>query len=269
MVTAAPAGGDTLWRVNSGGRTGDTSRPSLGYLLADVQADSRERLLRVAMRLMASQGIATTTLKQISDAAGNRNKSAVGYHFNSKEGLVAAVLKRLRDDLAPAYRQTLDKLESTIREGGRLDCHYVVWCLLTPVFKLSFGTAYGPDALKILARIMHDPLDSVDADIRREGQDLRERAFGVLRHALPEKSPAWLDLTFQHALMATVNGLALQHAYVNRYRGRWDDDDVVHILLSYVDYVAGGLMGPAAIESVLTPEDIDRWAANIGLLQHP
>jgi AcrR family transcriptional regulator len=255
--------------VDSGGPTGDTPRQSWGYLLADVQADSRERLLRVAMRLMASQGITATTLKQISDAAGNRNKSAVGYHFNSKEGLVAAVLKRLRDDLAPAYRVTLDRLESTISEGKQLDCHYVVWSLLTPVFKLSFGTVYGPDALKILARIMHDPLDAVDADIRSEGRNLRERAFAVLRHVLPEKSPAWLDLTFQHAVMATVNGLAVQHAYVNRYRGRWDNDDVVQILLWYVDYVAGGLMGPAEIETVLTPEDIDRWAADIGLLQHP
>jgi AcrR family transcriptional regulator len=255
--------------VNSGGLTDDTPGPSLGYLLADVQADSRERLLRVAMRLIASQGTAATTLKQISDAAGNRNKSAVGYYFNSKEGLVAAVVKRLREDLAPAYRETLDELESTIREGRQLDCHYVVWSLLTPVFKLSFGTVYGPDALKILARIMHDPLDNVDGDIRSEGVELRERAFGVLRHVLPEKSPAWLDLTFQHAVMATVNGLALQHAYVNRYRGRWNDDDVVQILLWYVDYVAGGLLGPGAIETVLTPEDIDRWAADIGLLQHP
>jgi AcrR family transcriptional regulator len=221
------------------------------------------------MRLMASQGIAATSLKQISDAAGNRNKSAVGYYFNSKEGLVAAVLQRLCDDLAPAYREILDKLESTIREGRQLDCHHVVWSLLTPVFKLSFGIVYGPDALKILARIMHDPLDGVDADIRGEGRDLRERAFGVLRHVLPEKPPAWLDLTFQHAVMATVNGLAIQHAYVNRYRGRWDDDDVVQILLWYVDYVAGGLMAPGAIESVLTPEDIDRWAADIGLLQRP
>jgi AcrR family transcriptional regulator len=221
------------------------------------------------MRLMASQGIAATSLKQISAAAGNRNKSAVGYHFNSKEGLVAAVLKRLRDDLAPPYHETLGKLESTISDGKQLDCHYVVWSLLTPVFRLSFGTVYGPDALKMLARIMHDPLDGIDADIRSEGHNLRERAFGVLRQVLPEKSPAWLDLTFQHAVMATVNGLAVQHAYVNRYRGRWDDNDIVQILLWYVDYVAGGLMGAGAIESVLTPEDIDRWAVDIGLLQHP
>jgi AcrR family transcriptional regulator len=54
---------------------------------------TRERLLDAAERLIAVQG-AAVPLRQIALAAGQRNNSAISYHFGSRDALVDAVWDR-------------------------------------------------------------------------------------------------------------------------------------------------------------------------------
>src|SRR5881394_607948 len=52
---------------------------------------TRIRILEAAEQLFAEFGIEGVSLRQIAAAAGQRNTSAVAYHFGSKAGLVAAL----------------------------------------------------------------------------------------------------------------------------------------------------------------------------------
>jgi len=54
---------------------------------------NRDRILREAGRLFAERGVAAVSLNEINAAAGQRNTSAVHYHFGGKDGLVDAVLE--------------------------------------------------------------------------------------------------------------------------------------------------------------------------------
>src|SRR3954452_13580700 len=54
--------------------------------------DTRARLLAEAERLFATAGVHQTTTRQIVEAAGQRNVSAVTYHFGSRDALLAAIL---------------------------------------------------------------------------------------------------------------------------------------------------------------------------------
>src|SRR5262245_22442952 len=56
--------------------------------------DGRTKLLDTAERLFAERGITGVSLREITEAAGQRNASVVQYHFGSRAGLVAAVLDR-------------------------------------------------------------------------------------------------------------------------------------------------------------------------------
>ena len=56
--------------------------------------DGRERLLDTAERLFAERGITGVSLREITEAAGQRNASVVQYHFGSRAGLVAAIVER-------------------------------------------------------------------------------------------------------------------------------------------------------------------------------
>ncbi len=47
-----------------------------------------------AERLYAERGFAGVSIRQISDAAGQRNKSVVQYHFSSRDELIKAIIAR-------------------------------------------------------------------------------------------------------------------------------------------------------------------------------
>ncbi|WP_109507030.1 TetR family transcriptional regulator [Nocardioides speluncae] len=58
-----------------------------------TRPDAREELLLAAERLVAERGI-SVSLREVAAAAGQRNNSAVAYHFGSKDDLVAAIVAR-------------------------------------------------------------------------------------------------------------------------------------------------------------------------------
>jgi AcrR family transcriptional regulator len=55
---------------------------------------TRERLLDEAEQLFARNGVQGVATRQIVEAAGQRNPSAVSYHFGSRQGLLLAILAR-------------------------------------------------------------------------------------------------------------------------------------------------------------------------------
>jgi AcrR family transcriptional regulator len=61
-----------------------------------VKEDTRERLLDAAQELFAQTGSWTTPLARVVRAAGQRNQSAIQYHFGSREELIYALIERDR-----------------------------------------------------------------------------------------------------------------------------------------------------------------------------
>lgn len=57
-----------------------------------VRSDAAEHLKAVALKLFAERGIDGVTVRQIAEAAGQKNHAAVGYHFGSKEELVRELI---------------------------------------------------------------------------------------------------------------------------------------------------------------------------------
>lgn len=53
---------------------------------------AREALIAVAERLFAERGVDAVTVRDVVKAAGQRNSSAVQYHFGNKAGLLRAIL---------------------------------------------------------------------------------------------------------------------------------------------------------------------------------
>lgn len=65
------------------------------------RTEAPDQLKVAALKLFAEHGIDGVTVRQIAEAAGQRNHAAVGYHFRSKEDLVRELIvdgARLIDD---------------------------------------------------------------------------------------------------------------------------------------------------------------------------
>jgi AcrR family transcriptional regulator len=79
----------------------DSSRP-----------EPADMIKQAALRLFSEHGVDGVTVRQIAEAAGQKNHAAVGYHFGSKEELVRAVIihgARLIDEVRNAM---LDEMEA-------------------------------------------------------------------------------------------------------------------------------------------------------------
>lgn len=75
-------------------------------------SDTRERLVTVAEELMAERGVDAVELNDIRLAAGQRNRSAVNYHFGNRAGLVQAIRQRHGERINDERNRILDDLEA-------------------------------------------------------------------------------------------------------------------------------------------------------------
>ncbi len=56
--------------------------------------DTKDRLLDAAQRLFARDGVQGARIREINELAGQRNPSALHYHFGSRMAVVEAILLR-------------------------------------------------------------------------------------------------------------------------------------------------------------------------------
>lgn len=59
--------------------------------MSHMVEDARTKILLAAERLFAERGVEHVSMRQIGERAGQRNNSAVQYHFGDKSGLIQAL----------------------------------------------------------------------------------------------------------------------------------------------------------------------------------
>ena len=91
--------------------------------------DSRERLILAAERLFAERGINGVSLRELNQAAGQKNVSGVQYHFGTKGDLLAAVFAR-RQPAIEARRQAM--LAEMKADGTMSDLRLVLGAMVVP-----------------------------------------------------------------------------------------------------------------------------------------
>ena len=77
---------------------------------ADRAGATRDVILATAERLFAEHGVFGVSNRQISEAAGQGNNAAVGYHFGTKTDLVRAIARRHTDQIEQVRVRMLAEL---------------------------------------------------------------------------------------------------------------------------------------------------------------
>ena len=145
---------------------------------AEQVAETRARLLRAGERLFAERGIHQVRLREINALAGQRNSSALHYHFGSRDGLVEAILSEHQTAMDRKVRPALDGLvagpgEPTVR---------AVVAIWVDALTAQLQTESGRDFLRLLPQI----LDTVNRTVR-EGAVLRDSAASARTFALLDR----------------------------------------------------------------------------------
>jgi AcrR family transcriptional regulator len=102
--------------------------------------------VREAERLFARRGLYEVTTREILEAAGQRNVSALTYHFGSRDGVLDAILIRHGDPTDLARGELLAKCG---RDAASRD---LVAALVVP-YAAHLATPDGRDYLRIVAQL--------------------------------------------------------------------------------------------------------------------
>lgn len=116
---------------------------------------TRARLLRAGEKLFARHGIDRVPLRELYEEAGQRNSSALHYHFGSREGLLAAIREHHLAAIEAHRRQLLDALDEP-QEPPPDRVAAITHALAAPLLD-ELDTPSGRDFLRIVPMLMERP----------------------------------------------------------------------------------------------------------------
>lgn len=203
--------------------------------------DTKSTILDAAEELLAEQGYAATSLRQLTARAGV-NLAAVNYHFGGKEALAKAVLARR---IAPINKERLRRLDALPARSRSVEA--IVRAFVEPPLR-SGATAAGHRACssatrlcRVFGRVSLDQPPFLRAFLAQQFRAVGRRFEAALAAALPGHRGAtlWWRLHFVIGAMAHTmqNAAALAHVT----QGRCDTDDVDGLVEQLVAFAVGGL----------------------------
>ncbi|MFF4840454.1 TetR/AcrR family transcriptional regulator [Streptomyces collinus] len=141
---------------------------------------TREAILTAAERLFAEHGVYAVSNRQVSEAAGQGNNAAVGYHFGTKADLVRAVARRHAERIETLRERAL------AAAAGSTDMRDWVDCLVRPVTEHLAGLGNPTWYARFCAQVMTDPaLHQIMVEESLASPALRQAIEGLNR-TLPD-----------------------------------------------------------------------------------
>jgi AcrR family transcriptional regulator len=147
---------------------------------AERASTTRDRILTAAERLFAEHGVLAVSNRQISDAAGQGNNTAVSYHFGTKAGLVRAILRRHAEPTERLRELMIADL------GDSPDLRDWITVLVRPVADHLAALGNPTWFARFGAQVMTDPtLREIIVSESLDSPSLR-RILDGLNHCLPD-----------------------------------------------------------------------------------
>ncbi len=209
----------------------------------DPSGETKERLLRAAETLFAREGIHRVRVREIHELAGQRNASALHYHFSSRDGLVDAILADHQASIDDEIARRLDELETR----GRVSIRDVVGAVVEALGR-KLDSQSGRDFLRIVPQIW----DRLSASIREGSATpttrLTRRVLSLL-DGLMEPLPRAVrrERLVSYVVMMTAI-LAERAHHVESARASELDTDA--FVANLIDMIVAALTAPSLAEQL-------------------
>jgi AcrR family transcriptional regulator len=113
----------------------------------------KQAILDAAAVLMDERGVDNVTIQEINQASGHRNRSAVQYHFGSRDAVIQAVMAQTMLPIDAERNMLLDHLETT---GTRLTPRGALEVVISPLAR-QLRSPEGRRYLRLSAQLINHP----------------------------------------------------------------------------------------------------------------
>jgi AcrR family transcriptional regulator len=198
---------------------------------------TRDAILTAAERLFAEHGVFAISNRQVSEAAGQGNNAAVGYHFGTKADLIRAIVRKHNEPLERLCQQMVDAVGESAQVRDWVEC--LVLPFAQHLTALGNPTWYA----RFSAQLMPDP---AHRDISSEESLASSSVLQIiegLNRSLPGMSP---DVRVERNAMARQ---LIVHTFADRERALAAGESTPHadwdaMAASLIDAITGLMQAP-------------------------
>lgn len=196
--------------------------------------DAKTAMIEIAEKLIGERGLDRVSMRDVATAAGQRNNSAVQYHFGSRDGLIRQVLRRRLTTLDADRQQRLAVIDE---QGLGTDLTSLVRVLFEPIVELLRASPDATHYARFLQRVgpVMGP-EAPEVRLRTATDDVVVRLIDVLSH-LPRR------VAFERIDLATQMFTGALAVYEDRrdVRSTVVNSDFEKVVAHLYDMVEAGL----------------------------
>jgi AcrR family transcriptional regulator len=182
-----------------------------------TKKDTKAAIMDTAEVMMSEHGVNGVSIRAILAEAG-ANPAALHYHFNTREGLIVAMIARYGRDPSLRRLELIAEFDASGRSPTPQD---VVNFVVDPMIELleNYGEA-GRRFIRFVARLQSDRTSVHITEERKHFPEIRERMQNLLQRACPHVAKA--ELAIRITMMTDTMLQSLSNAEF--MATEWDDD---------------------------------------------
>jgi AcrR family transcriptional regulator len=200
---------------------------------------TRERILRTAERMFAERGFNGVSVRELA-AAAQVNIASIGYHFESKEGLLSEVYRR---HCEPMIAERLRGLEAATRLRGKAKVAAIIAAFVRPALQ-QVEIEDGATFMRLRAVLSGENSELLEKLVA-ENFDQSSTAFiDQLCECLPHLSRTDVCWRFHFLLGGIYYTAAGPHRITAFSHGRCDPANTADVIEELVPFMTRAFYGP-------------------------
>ena len=203
--------------------------------------DTKQRILDTAERLIADQGYAATSLRNIIGEAGV-NLAAVHYHFGSKEDLLDELILRKAGVVNKERLELLDRYEAEAGDSP-VAVEKVLGAFFEPMIKAG---GRSPQFVKLMGRMQSEGL--IPTIVAKHFHPTFTRFLAALRRSLPQLPEAELRSRLQFMIGAMSHAACAERQVPVEAGVAVEIPEFRITIRRLMSFLSGGLQAPATTE---------------------
>jgi AcrR family transcriptional regulator len=202
-----------------------------------MREDTKTKILNVAEKLFAENGLQATSLRQIINEAGV-NVASVHYHFGSKEKVVHEILMRR---LLPINDEKLERLDELEAEAGDkpVPLQSLIAAFIMPHIEMN---SCDKGQAKLFLQLMGE-LENAAGKLKLPQNDFFSTVFNrflsALKKTLPDLSDVELKWRFKF-MLGSVHSVLIQQSMPKNFPLRDDESGTEQIIAYLTTFLDAG-----------------------------
>lgn len=181
---------------------------------------TRLALMRAAEKLIAENGSSNVTIREILELAGQKNESALQYHFKNMAGLVAATHRFRDQQIIGARLLCLTELAAKPQPPALRDIAYL---MVAPTFKLAREHADFRRYIRAFSLELASEKGRTILSVRKSVGGTDVQIATLLRHALPHLDADGYERRLEAAIRFASVSMHAHSQQPHAFRGKTSD----------------------------------------------